>query len=479
MFMKMENLWIGRSEGKLHPVFVQLGESISLDIHLYEEDIKGSEVHAKMLHKIGILNKEELEAILGGLQIVRQEFREKKIAIAYELEDIHTHIENRLKEIIGPVAGKLHTARSRNDQIALDTHLYVKKLASEIAESLYRICSLLLSRSGEYLTEIFPSYTHLQVAQPVRFSHYLLSYFWMFLRDIERMIFVYEQADRLPLGSGAVAGVNYENDRIFLRDALGFQDIYENSMDAVSSRDHILNLLYAIAVLSLHISRLSEEFVIFSSVEFSFIELPDSITTGSSLMPQKKNPDLAELLRAKTGRFVANLHSLMMVLKGLPLAYNRDLQEDRKPLVESAEILTVLEGVYLLLSQFRLNKEKVLKSLHDGFSTATDLADALVEIHNIPFREAHHIAGRLVKLCVDNRYTLFTVPKELRKSIHPLLEDDTFYFHAISIENSIERKKSRGGTSLQRITEQMEIARQKLQEIKEKIPPKPDLEMSP
>lgn len=465
-----ETLWKGRTEGSVHTVLQQLGESISLDIKLYLEDIKGSYEHAKMLHKINILTSEELNLILNGLKQIRSEIINNQFKIDIELEDIHTHVENRLKEIIGPIAGKLHTARSRNDQIALDTHLYVKRISNEILYKLIAICELIIDKSQQYIDIIFPAYTHLQVAQPVRFSHYLMSYFWTFLRDIERILFTIEQADRLPLGSGAATGVNYNNDRIFLKEALHFNELYENSMDAVSSRDHILNLLYAISVIAVHTSRLCEEFIIYSSIEFNFIELPDALTTGSSIMPQKKNPDLAELIRGKAGRFISNLNQLMITLKGLPLTYNRDLQEDRKSLIESEEIILILEGIYLMLSSFKIKEKNFEHSLKKGFSTATDLADALVLYKNLPFREAHHIVGELVKICSEKGYDLFSIPKELRQSINSILGDDEFYFKSIDLNQSCEKKISRGGTNKNRILEQLEYAKTKLSKMKNNLP---------
>jgi argininosuccinate lyase len=465
-----ETLWKGRSEGNVHPLLIKLGESITLDIKLYREDLKGSYVHAKMLNKIDVLNQEELNEILKGLKQIQKEIEEHQLPINVELEDIHTHVEQRLKEIIGPTAGKLHTARSRNDQIALDTHLYVKRISLEIAKKLVEICNVLIDRSIELLDYIFPSYTHLQVAQPLRISHHLLAYFWMFTRDIERMIFSYQQANRLPLGCGAATGVNYNNDRLFLMNELGFDELYENSMDAVSSRDHILNFLYGISVIATHLSRLCEEIILFSSVEFSFLELPDSLTTGSSIMPQKKNPDLAELIRGKAAKFISNLNALFITTKGLPLTYNRDLQEDRKPLVESEEILDILEGIRLMILSFKVNEKELEKSLQKGFATATDLADALVQKKHIPFREAHHIVGKLVRFCVENRYTLFDIPKELRKEIYPDLADDDFYFDSIDLKKSVEKKVSRGGTSKVRIEEQIQYAKEKLKKIVESLP---------
>jgi argininosuccinate lyase len=472
-----ETLWKGRSEGNVHPILIQLGESISLDIHLYQEDLKGSYAHAKMLNKIGILSNEELNKILYGLKKIKKEIENNEFSTNLELEDIHTHIEQRLKEIIGPVAGKLHTARSRNDQIALDTHLFVKNLSIQIIHKLIEICKIIIERSEEFIDYILPSYTHLQVAQPVRFSHHLMAYFWMFLRDIERMIFVYEQADRLPLGCGAATGVNYNNDRLYLMEELNFSELYENSMDAVSNRDHILNLLYSISVIAVHLSRICEEIILFTSVEFSFIELPDTLTTGSSIMPQKKNPDLAELIRGKTGKFISNLNSLLITIKGLPLTYNRDLQEDRKPLIESKEILKILEGIKLMILSFKIKEKELEKSLKKGFSTATDLADALVQKFQIPFREAHHIVGKLVRICIESNFTLFDVPENIRENVHPLLKDNEFYFDSIDIKKSVEKKVSRGGTSKQRIIEQIEYAKKRLNRIIDNLPKNIDLDL--
>ncbi len=470
-------LWKGRTEGKIDPILMQIGESISLDLHLYEEDLKGSYVHARMLNKIGILNDNELNAILIGLKQIKDEIKNQKFKIDISLEDIHTHIENRLREIIGDIAGKLHTARSRNDQIALDTHLFVKRISYVIIQKLINLNQIILNRADETIDIIFPAYTHLQVAQPVRFSHYLLAYFWMFLRDIERFIFCYNQADKLPLGCGAATGVNYENDRIFLKENLNFSSLYENSMDAVSSRDHILNFLYAISALSIHFSRLCEEIIIYSSIEFSFIELPDELTTGSSIMPQKKNPDLAELIRGKTGSFISNLTGLFINLKGLPLTYNRDLQEDRKYLIDSLQILMVIDGTIALIERFKIQEENLKLSLEKGFATATDLADGLVKEKKLPFREAHHIVGELVQNCLNNNYNLYTIPSEERKKISPYLEDEEFYKFYIQIEHSVEKKISRGGTAKSKVIEQLNEARKQLENLLSNLPEPVNLEL--
>lgn len=443
-----EQLWKGRQSGPAAPILVRMGESIQLDIKLFRQDILGSRAHARMLGAIGILSAAETEAIESGLIQISGEIERGELPLVAELEDIHTHVENRLKEIIGDVAGKLHTARSRNDQIALDTHLYVRDQSVRTCQGLLQIMATLLNRAQEQSSTILPGYTHMQIGQPVRLSHHLLAYFWKFMRDFDRFARSVETANRLPLGSGALAGVNYPVDRKLVQEKLGFADLYENSMDAVSSRDHILEFLFAAAVLSVNASRLAEEIILWMSSEFQFLELPDTLTTGSSIMPQKKNPDLAELVRGKSGRFIAHLQNLLINLKGLPLTYNRDLQEDRFPLTDTAEQLELLlEAIHTLLDQARFKPENMQKSLEVGFATATDLADALVKEHGIPFREAHHITGRVISYCLRNGKVLQGLDTQERAAIHGALTDDAFYFQAISLEASTEKKISRGGTA--------------------------------
>jgi len=461
-------LWKGRSSGMVNDIMLEMGESISLDIELFEEDIRGSKIHSEMLNKIGILSKEELQKIHTGLDQIREEIIEGQMDLRIELEDIHTHIENRLTELTGDTGKKLHTARSRNDQIALDTHLYVKKSAIQSMKSMYDLCEALLKRAEEHTDFLLPGYTHMQVAQPIRLSHHLLAHFWSFLRDFDRFHQSFQSADRLPLGSGAMAGVNYPTDRKYIQKKLNFQSIYPNSMDAVSTRDHIMDFLYASGVFMVHASRISEEIIIWNSIEFSFITLPDSLTTGSSIMPQKKNPDLAELSRGKTGRVCGNLFSLMTNLKGLPLTYNRDLQEDRFPLLDSSkQIQMTSQALTEMIRTAVFNKHNMQSSLEKGFATATDLADALVSEKNIPFREAHHIAGDLVRVCMENGCTLQTISDELRAKISPLLEDRAFFRNAIDLFKSADKKISESGTSLPRQKDQLNQAQQELSSRKE------------
>lgn len=453
-----------------------MGESIHLDIELYREDLKASAEHARMLAKCDILSQADLDAILSGLRRIRSEIEGGQMVLRPELEDIHTHVETRLKELAGDAAGRLHTARSRNDQIAVDTHLFVKGRSADLARSIFSLCAALLARAESSVDVIIPSYTHMQVAQPVRFAHHLLAYFWMFLRDAERYSRAFDSADSMPLGSGAATGVNYSTDREFLREQLGFASLYENSMDAVSSRDHIFDYLYAGSIFSVHASRLAEEIILFTGVEFGFLELPDSLTTGSSIMPQKKNPDLAELIRGKTGRVTSELVQLLVTVKGLPLTYNRDLQEDRFSLIDQAhQCGMIADGLTAMIRAFTVHPERIARSLSAGYSTATDLADALVSHKGIPFREAHHIAGRLVAACAANHTSLAAASRETRASVHDSLVDDDFFAAAVSEEKSVERKVSRGGTSHASVMAQLQHARQALSALESRLPAPPDL----
>ncbi|MBE7437911.1 MAG: argininosuccinate lyase [Spirochaetales bacterium] len=444
----VDQLWKGRQSGPSASILVRMGQSIDLDIKLFRQDILGSRAHTIMLHSIGVLSQEESQTILAGLRQIAEEIEAGTLPLRAELEDIHTHVENRLIELTGEAGRKLHTARSRNDQIALDTHLYVRDQSVFTCHSLLGLLAVILKRSEEHRATILPGYTHLQIGQPVRLSHHLLAYFWKFLRDFDRFFRAMQTANRLPLGSGALAGVNYPVDREMVQKKLGFSELYENSMDAVSSRDHILEFLFAASVLAVNASRLAEEMILWMSSEFQFLELPDSLTTGSSIMPQKKNPDLAELVRGKSGRFISHLQNLLINLKGLPLTYNRDLQEDRFPLTDTAEQLELLiEALGALLEQAQFRPENMQKSLEAGFATATDLADALVKEHGIPFRDAHHITGRLISYCLKNGKVLQGLETQERAAIHGALTNDAFYFRAISLEASTEKKISRGGTA--------------------------------
>ncbi len=443
-------LWAGRSSGGVADIMVRMGESIFLDVELFREDIRGSVAHARMLQRIGVLSAEDLRNIEDGLRKIRAEIEAGELQLRPELEDIHTHVENRLTELIGDAGKRLHTARSRNDQVAVDTHLFVRRAAAEAGTALLALCEALLARAKQEIEAgtVLPGYTHLQVAQPVYLGHHLLAHFWSFSRDIERFARANETALRLPLGSGAMAGVNYGTDREFLRQELGFRSIYENSMDAVSTRDHILDFLFAAAGFFAHASRISEELILWNSVEFGFLSLPDELTTGSSIMPQKKNPDLAELSRGKSGRVTANLMNVLVNLKSLPLTYNRDLQEDRFPLLDShRQTHLALEALTAMTAGAEFHRERMSASLERGFATATDLADALVAEKNVPFREAHHFVGALVRLCSDNGATLANVAAAERAKISEHFADEEFYRRAVDLNASADKKISRGGTA--------------------------------
>ncbi len=458
-------LWGGRFSAVTSSIMEKIGESISFDYILYKVDIQGSLAHSKNLLKIGVINLQEYEAIVKGLKQIEEEISSGNFKFSPELEDIHMHIEARLTELIGETGKKLHTGRSRNDQVALDVRLYIKDAIQKIQEKLFSLLQTLLNQAESQVDNVMPGYTHLQVAQPIRVSHYLLAYFWAFVRDYKQFEFAYFVNDTLVLGSGALAGVNYPTDRELLREELGFSNIHPNSIDAVSQRDHVLNFLFAASLLMLHFSRLCEEIILYSSVEFGFISLPDSLTTGSSIMPQKKNPDIAELIRAKSARILGHLQHLFVLLKGLPLAYNRDLQEDKIPLFDTVEqVLLSIEGIEAMLKEMKFHPENMEKSLVRGFSTATDLADFLVSKKNVPFREAHELVGKLVSYCIEKNKTLFDLTELERTSISVHFQGEEYFF-AISLQASTDKKNVFGGTAKNRQLEQIELAKKTLLEL--------------
>ena len=399
----MENLWGGRFKKSINKEMKEFTSSISFDKNLAVYDIAGSIAHAKMLGKCNIISPEESQKIVAALEEILKDVQKNGWSISEEAEDIHTWVENNLKEKIGDIAGKLHTARSRNDQVALDERLYLKEEVHKIQDLLKDLQASLLLIAEKNIDVIMPGYTHLQHAQPILFSHHLLAYFHKFNRDKGRMKDLFKRMDVLPLGSAALAGTSFPIDREYVAKKLNFSMISENSLDAVSDRDFILEFLSASAILMMHLSRLSEEIILWSSKEFDFIELDDSFCTGSSIMPQKKNPDAAELIRGKTGRVYGNLINLLTVMKALPLAYNHDMQEDKEPLFDT---VSTLENSLFLMSKMietmRINKEKMEKSTKGDFSTATELADYLVK-KGLSFREAHKLIGKIVLYCLETR----------------------------------------------------------------------------
>jgi len=457
-----KKLWGGRFGDITSHITEKISSSIQYDKVLYRQDIRGSMAHAKMLNKIGVLTDDDYKNIIRGLEDIRHEIEEGTFEFSASLEDIHMNIESRLTEKIGEAGKKLHTARSRNDQIALDLRLYIIDACAEISTLLKRLLFELVTLADREIDTIMPGYTHLQVAQPVRFSHHMLAHAWALVRDLRRLEFTVSSCDNLPLGSGAMAGVNYPTDREMLRKELDFSEIIPNSMDGVSDRDFALDFLYFAAMLGMHLSRFCEELVIWSSSEFSFIRLSDSVTTGSSIMPQKRNPDIAELIRGKTGRLYGDLISLFTVMKSLPLTYNRDFQEDKEPVFDAVEtVILSLEGMIEMISFMEVNTLRLRNAIYSNFSTATDLADYLVQ-KGVPFRQSHEIIGNIVRYCENEKKDFFTLNLGDLKGFSDKFEPDAV--EAINPETSTERKASYGSTSKNSIKTQVEM----LQKILEK-----------
>jgi len=459
---KQEKPWGGRFREPLDKKAEAFTASINFDRRLAKEDIQGSIAHCAMLVKTGIITSSEGEKIIEGLREIEAEIIAGRFSFDPSLEDIHMNIERKLTEKIGPLGGKLHTARSRNDQVALDMHLYVKKEALDVGNSILLLQKTLLELAKKYLDVIFPGYTHLQRAQPVLFSHHLMAYFWMLQRDRERFMETFRHADMMPLGAGALSGTSFPIDREEVAGLLGFGSLYENSLDAVSDRDFVLDFLYSSSLLMMHLSRLSEELVLWSSREFSFIELGDAFTTGSSMMPQKKNPDIPELVRGKTGRVYGNLMALLVVFKGLPLAYNKDMQEDKEPLFDTVDTIKNILLLYNdLLRSMKLRKENIEESIKNDFSVATELADFLAR-KGIPFREAHAVIGRLIREALESEKLLENFSEQELVRMHPLLALPEAR-ELLSPRNAVEAKKCRGGTATEAVKEQILIAEEVLQ----------------
>ena len=437
--------------------------SLSFDKKLVEYDLLGSIAHAQMLGKCKIIAKEEKDKIVEGLEQILKEVQKGEVKIVTgEAEDIHSWVENKLKEKIGNIAGKLHIARSRNDQIALDERMYLKEEVLKIQDLIKNLQKSLMLTAQKNLGIIMPGYTHLQHAQPILFSHHLMAYFYMFERNKGRMQDLNKRVDVLPLGSAALAGTSFPIDREFVASQLGFSGISENSLDAVSDRDFILEFLSASAILMMHLSRLSEEIILWSSKEFNFIELDDSFCTGSSIMPQKKNPDAAELIRGKTGRIYGNLINLLTMMKALPLAYNHDMQEDKEPLFDTVSTLeTSLFLMSKMIETMKINKEKMEKSTKGDFSTATELADYLAK-KGLTFREAHKLVGKIVLYCLENKKSLEDLTLSELKSFHKNFNEKAL--EILKPQTAIEAKNSIGGTSLKRVKESIQKAKQILKQ---------------
>ncbi|HOO52016.1 MAG TPA: argininosuccinate lyase [Alphaproteobacteria bacterium] len=429
--------------------------SIGFDQRLAKFDIQGSMAHARMLGACGIVPEDDVAKIIGGLTSILDDLNSGNLEFRLEDEDIHMNIERTLTEKIGPVAGKLHTARSRNDQVVLDMHLYVRHEAEEISTLLRELAKAFLKQAAQNIATIMPGYTHLQRAQPVTFAHHLLAYVWMFVRDMERIKSVQKSVSFSPLGAGALAGTTFPIDRDYVAQELGFDGIYQNSLDAVSNRDFILELLSANAIIAAHLSRFCEEVILWVSSEFSFVKLSDAYCTGSSMMPQKKNADLAELVRGKTGRVYGALTTMLTVIKGLPLAYNKDFQEDKECLFDSVDTIKgCLYHLTGMVETMSAKPESMLAATKQGFLNATDFADYLVG-KGLPFREAHEISARLVAQCLEQGRTLEDLSLDEWTSIHPLIGGDVL--DAINIRNVLDRRQSQGGPAPVRVKEQIEI----------------------
>ncbi|NRG44678.1 argininosuccinate lyase [Bacillus sp. CRN 9] len=458
----MKKLWGGRFTKSAEEWVDEFGASIEFDQELVNEDLEGSIAHVTMLSANGIVSEEDAEKIKDGLMQLQEKAAKDELSYSVKLEDIHLNLESALTDIVGPVGGKLHTARSRNDQVATDMHLYLKKQVAVIAQLIKEMQEALVEQAEANVETVMPGYTHLQRAQPISFAHHLMAYFWMLERDKERFEESMKRINLSPLGAGALAGTTFPIDRYQTADFLGFDGIYENSLDAVSDRDFILEFLSSSSILMMHLSRLSEEFILWSSQEFQFIELDDSFATGSSIMPQKKNPDMAELIRGKTGRVYGNLMGLLTVLKGLPLAYNKDMQEDKEGMFDTVK--TVIGSLKIfagMIKSMKVKKQQMEKATKNDFSNATELADYLSG-KGVPFREAHEIVGKLVLTCVQKGCFLGDLPLEEYKDVNPLFEDDIYT--VLDPYTAVERRNSAGGTGFAQVKLAIEKAKALLKE---------------
>ena len=456
--MSTKKLWGGRFEESAAAWIDQFGASISFDQLMANEDIEGSLAHVKMLNETGILTEQEATEIENGLLSLKDDLSAGKLEFSDQNEDIHMNIESLLTEKIGPVAGKLHTARSRNDQVATDFHLYVKKRTTAVISELKKLQKALVEKAEANVETIMPGYTHMQHAQPISYAHYLLAYFEMFKRDVERFEFNQKHTDVSPLGSCALAGTTWPIDRFFTAKELGFADVYANSLDAVSDRDFALEFLSNASILMVHLSRLCEELIYWCSYEFSYIEMSDEYSTGSSIMPQKKNPDMAELIRGKSGRVFGNLIGLLTVMKGLPLAYNKDMQEDKEAIFDAVDTVKMCLNAFTpMIDTMTVLKDNMRNAAAKGFINATDCADYLVG-KGLPFRDAYKATGELVALCIDKGLTLETLPIEEYKNVCDIFDEGVY--EAINLEKCVNDRLVEGGPSVSSIENQIKKARE-------------------
>ncbi|OUQ90201.1 argininosuccinate lyase [Brevibacillus brevis] len=453
-------LWGGRFTKPTNQLVEEYTASISFDQKMWRQDIVGSLAHVAMLGKCGILPMEEVRQIIAGLKKVKEKIERGQAEFLVAHEDVHMNIEKMLIEEIGPVGGKLHTGRSRNDQVALDMHLYLREKLMEIIQLAMYLQEALLEQAGQHLDTVMPGYTHLQRAQPVLFGYHLMAYVSMLQRDIERMTETWKRVNVLPLGAGALAGTTFPIDRTFVAELLQFDGIYQNSMDAVSDRDFIVEFLADASLVMTHLSRLCEELVIWSSQEFSFVEIDDAFCTGSSIMPQKKNPDVAELVRGKTGRVYGNLFGLLTVLKGLPLAYNKDMQEDKEGMFDTvATIHGALALLTPMIKTMQVKADRMRQAVTNDFSNATDLADYLVR-KDMPFRQAHEVVGRTVLYCIEQQKYLLDLTLEEFQSFSEAIGADVY--EALAVETVVNARNVLGGTARNQVEVQIDWYRKQL-----------------
>lgn len=458
-------MWGGRFTKAEEKNALDFNASISYDCRMYREDIAGSIAHAKMLAAHGIISKEDQEKITKGLLSIKKEIDEGTFPFSVELEDIHMNIEKRLTEEIGDAGARLHTARSRNDQCALDLHMYMKRNIARLSEKLIDVLEALLAASKKYQDVILPGYTHMQRAQPVLFAHHMLAYFAMLERDFKRLEDCYDMCDMSPIGACALAGTTYPTHPEEEANDLHFASVYGNSLDAVSDRDYLLQFLSFASICAMHLSRLSEEFIYWSTSEFQFIELDDGYSTGSSIMPQKKNPDMCELIRGKTGRVYGHLIGLLTVMKGLPLAYDKDMQEDKEGVFDALDTLYFALDIYAgMISTMTVNGDHTRAVLESDFSNATDMADYLAK-KGLPFRQAHAVVGNAVHYCIEHHKVLLDLSMEEFKAMSPLFEEDIK--EALSIENCVKNRESYGGTGPKSVERQQTHAGDMIAKMKE------------
>ena len=456
----MAKMWAGRTDGKTEKIADDFNSSIHFDSRMYRQDITGSMAHAAMLASKNIISQADADTLIAGLEQILSDLDSGVLAIDMECEDIHMFVEQVLTARLGDVGKKLHTARSRNDQVALDIRMYLREQVDQIVELTQNLIAAVTEKAEVYKDAIMPGYTHLQRAQPITFGHHLMAYAMMLLRDIQRLQDCRKRMNLSPIGCCALAGTTYDTDRHFEAEKLGFDGICMNSLDGVSDRDFCVEMMSDIAILMMHLSRFSEEIILWSSWEFKFVELSDAYTTGSSIMPQKKNPDMAELVRGKTGRVYGDLMALLTTLKGLPLAYNKDMQEDKEAIFDACDTVVMCLQVFTgMIATLTANTANMKLAAQKGFINATDLADYLVK-KGLPFRSAYKISGQLVALCIQKNTVLEELPMEVYKDFSPLFEEDLY--EAIDLMTCVQKRISEGGTSVASVEKQIKYVKELL-----------------